>query len=529
MNRITGVLGPVLVMVLGAGSTASVFAAEPAEKAGGASSAPAASAAPAAPADTPADKPADKVVAADQPAHAVAPADKVAAAGDPADPVAPAAKVAAPDKPADAVAPPPQVAPPTDADDAARKAYFLHAEALEAELDREYPRALGLLRKAHELDPKSAEVRFDLARIAALQGGTPDDMRPFFESPQADADGKALRAGVEARLAPERSASEGRRLVGDVLTASLRLGASSDSNVTLAPPDGTLAGVKATSDAQGLPVAGNRFVSSGLIDYAPLRGTLSVDTVFAFNLGRFLEQKDLGGGAKLSQYDANTLTLAGRLGLDLGALWVMVQVAGNDVLIGLGETYLRSLDATGIIALGGKSNHFGIFVDAGARSFGAGNLAGAQDRNGPYVDGGLLFDAQLGRVFGLHGRLGVGTERAAGAEMRTYLALGALSASLDISRVHVSAGVLDEARVYGDIGPSKWRDVTGARFDNRLNPYVRAVVDILDNLGLYAGYSYADNYSTHSKTTNLVDAKAMAFVDSRYTRSFIEAGVEGRL
>lgn len=479
MKRITGVLGPVFVVFLGSGSAGSALGAEPGDPAGAAPGGP--------------------------PAAEAQPAQESAAG---------------PDKPAEA--------PPADGGDDARKAYFLHAEALEAEIDHEYPRALGLLRQARALDAQSPEIRFDLARIAALQGGTADDMRPFFENPQNDADGKALRAGVEARLAPERPAS-GRRLVGDLLSGSLRLGASADTNVTLAPADGIQAGLSSVTPV-GKPVAGNRMVATGVIDFAPLRGPLSVDVAGGFTLGRFTGDKTLDGGGKLSSFDANAFALVARLGLDLGLVSVMLQVAGNDVLVGFGETFLRSVDATALAALGSLSGgHFGVFVDAGARSFDSGNNPGDYDRSGPYVDGGLMFGIRPARVFGLRGRLGVGTERAAGELMRTYLAVASLTAQLDVGRVHASGGVMDEARLFGDVGPSKLGDLAGTRADNRLNPYIRAVVDILDNLGVYAGYSFVKNYSTDDKYIPPKDPSAPAHFDNRYTRSFIEAGVEGRL
>jgi len=508
MKRITGVLGPVLVLLLGSGSAGSALSAEPGEPAGAAPGTPPAAEAKAA-ADSPADKAADK----------------------PAEPLAPAAT-------------PPAEAPPAEGGDDARKAYFLHAEALEAELDHEYPRALDLLRQAHALDAQSPEIRFDLARIAALQGGTPADMRPFFEHPQNDADGKALRAGVEARLAPEQPAPSGRKLVGDLLTGSLRLGASVDTNVPLAAADGIQAGITFNSNAPGKPVAGNRVVTTGLIDFAPLRGLLSVDVAGSFSLGRFTSDRTLNDGAvapnkssTLSDYDANTLTLAARLGLDLGLVSLMLQVAGNDVLVGFGDTYMRSVDATALAALGSLSaGYFGVFVDAGARSFAVdnnppnpNNTPDPNDRSGPYVDGGLAFAIQPARVFALRGRLGVGTERAAGELMRTYLAVASLTAQVNVGPVHASGGVMDEGRLYGDVGPSKLGDLAGARADNRLNPYVRAVVDILDNFGVYAGYSFVKNYSSHDKYVEPRDFRATAQFDNRYTRSFIEAGVEGRL
>jgi hypothetical protein len=466
---------------------------------------------------------------------------------------APAAEsVAAPSAEPAAAPVAPETKPETVAAPASepRDAVFVHAEALEAELDHENGRALRLLREAHALDPTYPPAIYDLARVAIVAGGTDEDLRPFWNSGEHEGEAAVLREAVGVRLREDTLVDK----AASVLSASLRLGMSSDTNVSL------LAVASASSSAgQGLPTttdpastgpkSGSRLIAEGGLGFTPLRGPLSVDVDGYFLVGHYTNGDTTA--IKYSDYEANVFALSARSALSLSPLLVTASVGVRDVLIGFGgDPFVRSADASVSLQLGGPSGHLGLFADGGYRDYARMNTEGGlADRDGTYYATGLMWDVKPSKSFGLRGRLGLSGEQTQGPLATTAGILASIMANLDVWRIHGQLGVYNEARAYDtssilDIkrrvfssvsaaqsGSASGANLLALRVDDRIDTFARVSFDVHSRASIYLSYEWIKNFSNHDKSPypTGTGAEVGPFFDARYTRQLLEVGVEARL
>ncbi len=484
-------------------------------------------------------RPATAAAAAEDPPAAESPsvADTPPTVAEAADPAAqPPPEAAAEPPPSEALDPQAAVTSPAAETDerAATRATLLHGDALAAELDGELKQALALLRQALALAPDDAAIRFDLARLAVLHGGERGDLEPFASSLVSDPASLALRAAVLAEL-DRRGQARPVRLWGGRVRLRATLGTSLDTNANIAPDEATPFTTGSTAPpappaAASEPLLGVRLAHQGEVFVAPLDGLVSVEAALGYRVGVYLNSGGTAATGELSALDHNQAWLIARGLMEFEPLVVRLTLSGSEHAAGgFSRHYLQAATAQLDLLLGDRRTHLGLYGLAGLRDFVDGNPTGAEDRDARLLQGGLLWTWRAGHPFGLRGRIGAGRELTDGPLLRTWNLVTSLATHVDVGRVHVLAGVYNDARVYNDQPPTDWSDVQDLRFDDRLTPFSRVEVDILAYLGAYAAYAYTTNLSNHDENRAPRLGVTRPHLDRTYQRHLLEIGVEGRL
>jgi hypothetical protein len=439
-----------------------------------------------------------------------------------------------PTPPTAEAAPPAPAATAAGPESATRRAEFLHGDALAAELDGDVTRALACLREAHALDPQSAAIRFDLARLAIQHQGERSDLEAFAAAAADDPASTALRRAVQVELA-RRTQAERLSLWGGRLRLRATLGTSVDTNANIAPDEAApfAAGANAPPAPPAAavePLLGVRLVHAGEATVRPLSGVFNVDAALGYRLGVYLNSGGTAATGELGALDTNQAWLSVQGRFELDPLLIRLTLSGSELSAdGFSRHYLQTGDAQLDLLFGDAGSHFGLYGLAGLRDFVDGNPVGAEDRDARVLQGGFLWTWRGSRPFGLRGRVGVGRELSDGALLRTWNLVTSVATHVHIGRVQVLAGIYNDARVYNDRPPTDWSDLHDIRFDDRLTPFGRARVEVWDYLGVYAGYAYSNNLSTHDENLTPRAGLSRPHLDRTYQRHFIELGVEGRL
>lgn len=434
-----------------------------------------------------------------------------------------------------------------------RKSLILHAEAIASESRGEHERALAQLRDAYALTPNDDRVRFDLARVALLHGGAPDDLRPFHQGPKLPGPGaEVLRAAVahqlNAEAAPAYETEPGERLV----RGSVRLGITVDDNVAISPNDPqpftSPTGSPPPAADFPEPRAGVRGVVDALVIARPLDwDLLTVEGVGGFRLGTFLnsddgetfEQRAADGtvassvdGPDLSTFNAQRLFLGGRVSSRVVGFLLRGSLQGDAVFAdGFGTRFSQSLTLGVEALMGTADSNIGVYGDASTYNFGsdANPEDSPFDRDGETLGAGLTLSINRNGLLGFTSRLGVFNESTDGADLQVRGARLDFAVTSQVGPVSVAVGSGNQVRVYGDVSFSEIdEEALNVRVDGLIQPYARVLVGITEQIGVYGNYGYTQNLSTDDE--NIAPAgEGRLLIDRTYTRNFFEFGVEGRL
>lgn len=433
------------------------------------------------------------------------------------------------------------------------------AEALIAEQEHDFAKALTLLREAHKATPDDLDIAFDRARVAlehselsqpedfdgylSLEPVTPDQrlLRAYILAARGHTDEARSEAQAAAIADPENAEAKGlvealAPAAGEAtpssIAARVRVYGKYDTNVSVLP-DRT--GVATGSTIITTPVGDAQRAAFGLgvegdVRWTPVRGLTELSFLAGVSFlghvtGRNDEDVDVVDSAGVSSttvkpgaklYDFGTIDLQARLAFPRERWHSAIELYGTSVFIDdFASRYLTEgtlLGSSNYAVNDSKSLRVGAYGLGGLRSFGEGFGV----RDGQRAEGGITVDYLMRHAaFGVRG--GYQAELTDSPLLTESGAIAMLYARGSTEHLDAMVSFTYQHRGY-DSAPNQDPTLPDfERTDNRFGPSAQLAYWLNDMLSVVGTYQYLRNVSSGYPA------------DFDYARHLVTLGLEARL